>query len=358
MANTVAYGFTGLTHLFGERVTTVGIETIRQAYIDTLGEYNRTLDGMLASLVERTTTVKERFYLPGDGSLQPLDEWGVPLPTRVGGYYDVAYPIQGGGDSWGGNRVSTALMTTEEANRFTIEVMRKDADWMRRHIMAALLDKDAWTYEDDLHGSLTIQPLANGDTVTYLRRGGTSSTDNHYLAQAAAIDDSNNPFDDIYDELSEHPANSGPYVAYVSTSLKSSIEGLAVLHEVRDPDIVPGTSSDYYPLTDEFDSLRGFGDAVIGKANNMLIVEWKSLPAGYMICQARGAGSVLRQREYPDGRLQGLFPEFHSPDGARMENRAIRYAGFGVRNRVAALAYYVGGASYVTPTAFDAPLKE
>jgi hypothetical protein len=40
-----------------------------------------------------------------------LDEWGVPAVTRPGGYYDVAFPIQGGGDSFGANRVLRALQT-------------------------------------------------------------------------------------------------------------------------------------------------------------------------------------------------------------------------------------------------------
>ena len=43
--------------------------------------------------------------LGSGGTLQPLDEWGNPLPVKDEGVYDVAFPIQGGGTAWGDNRV-------------------------------------------------------------------------------------------------------------------------------------------------------------------------------------------------------------------------------------------------------------
>ena len=38
----------------------------------------------------------------------------------------------------------------------------------------------------------------------------TLGTETHYLAQANPIDNSNNPFPTIYNELIEHPGNGGP----------------------------------------------------------------------------------------------------------------------------------------------------
>lgn len=355
MANTVAYGFVGLKHLFDERITKVGVEEIWRAVQDSAAEHSRQMDALLASVVERTTAYKERAYLPGDATLQPLDEYGNPKPVRPSGYYDVAYPIHGAGYAWGTNRVSRELMTVQEANRYTLDAQRADADWMRRHILAALLDETAWTYPDDEYGDLTIEPLANGDTVVYVRKGGVAATDDHYLAQAAAIDDSNNPYNDIYDDLAEHPSNAGPYVAYIPTNLKTVTEGLTNFIEVADPDIVPGNASDV--LRNNGEAIKLFGDEVLGKTDHLWIVEWKSLPDNYIVSFALGTQMpVVMQREYPVTPLQGYFPEFHSPDGNRQINRLLRYCGFGVQNRVGALVYMIGNATYSTPASYDAPL--
>ena len=43
-------------------------------------------------------------------------------------------------------------------------------------------------------------------------------------------------------------------------------------------------------------------------------------------------------------------------DGNHIVTRLIRYAGFGVADRVGAVCYYVGNATYQVPTAYDAPL--
>ncbi len=356
MANTLAYGFVSLEHLALERVTTVGERRIFDAIQESVAEHTRQINELMSSFVELATEHKIRFALAGDGTLQPLDEHGNPLPVRPSGYYDVAFPIQGGGTAWGDNRVSRALMTVDEANRNTLDAQKRDADWMRRHILASVFDNVAWTFDDDEFGNLTIEPLANGDTVQYNKVGGAKATDTHYLAQAAAIDDSNNPFDDIYDELMEHPSNRGPVVVYVATSLTSTIEALTAFVEVGDPDLRYGVASTQIDENAPLMDIKGFGDEVLGKVNKCWIVEWRALPDGYMLAHAVGGGPVVKGRQYPATSLQGFFAENHSPDGNLREVRMIRYIGFGVANRVAAVAYYVGGGAYVIPTGYGAPL--
>jgi len=359
MANTLAYGFIGLEHLTAERVNTVGVETVWNAIQESLVEHSRQINGLMSSFVEQTTTAKERRMLPGSGTMQPLDEWGNPRVVRESGYYDVAYPIQGAGHAWGTNRVTRALITVDEVNRQTIEAMRRDQDWLKRHIMAAVFDNVSWDYDDkvgpngsDGLGSITIEPLANTDTVTYLRTGGSSAVDEHYLAQASSIDDSNNPFDDIYEELKEHPSNMDPVVVYIATNLVANTEALTAFVPVSDPEVMYGTGVDQ--LRSPID--RGLGDEVIGRVNKCWIIEWRSLPDSYMIGHAQGAGPVLKMREYPAESLQGLIAEGFSPDGAMEEIRSIRYAGFGVANRVAACVQYIGSGSYSIPSGYGAPL--
>jgi hypothetical protein len=356
--NQIAYGFTGLTHLMAERVTTVGVSVVDRAVRESVAEHNRMISRLLAEFVEPTTDHQIRNKQPGAGSLQPLDDWGNPLPVREAGYYDVAFPIRGGGTAWANNRVSRALMTVEEANRHTLESLRRDADWVKRNILAALFTNTTWTYGDAEFGSLTIQPLANGDTVTFVKRGGAAATDTHYLAQSAAISDSANPYDDIYDELLEHVENpvNGEIVCYIPTSLKATTIALSTFVEPPDVALSYGTTVTTARATQWQDSVRGLGDEVLGRVNRCWIVEWKSLPDGYILARSRGGQAPLAMREYPAAALQGLFAENHSPDGNLNEMRMIRYAGFGGLNRVGALIYYVGGGSYSIPSGYTAPL--
>lgn len=350
----ISYGFIGLEHMFSQRVEDVGIPVIRDAIALTVAEYNRQIASLTSKLVTPTENWQERFKLPGFGTHQPLDEWGNPQPTKPSGFYDVAYPIFGAGSAYGDNRVSRALATVEEVNDLTWMVLLNDIDWMRRRILSALFSNVAWTYEDSEHGNLTIQPLANGDTVTYVRVGGTSSTDTHYLAQAAAIADVTNPFPTIYAELVEHPSNTGPIVVFVPTNQVTAIQGLSSFTEVVDPDIIVGVGNNR--LGGVPAEIKAFGDEVLGKTDKCWIVEWKQLPDNYMIALDFGAPSIMRMREYKAASLKGLFPEFHSPDGNLIVSRFLRYAGFGVQNRVGALVYRIGDAAYAVPTGFTAPL--
>jgi len=359
MANTLSYGFIGLEELSKERVSDVGIERIWTAIEASHAEHQRQIDGLMATMVEKTIKAKQQLQLPGSGTSQPLDEWGNPRPVREAGYYNLAYPIQGAGHAWGTNRVSRALMTVEEANRQTVEALRRDADWIKRHIMAAIFSNDTWDFTDrigpdgaDGLGAITIQCLANTDTVVYLRVGGDSAVDEHYLAQAAAISDSADPFEDIYEELMEHPSNTEPVVVYVPTNLKASTMALTAFVPVGDSEIAYGTSTDLLrgPIG------RGLGDKVLGRVDECWIVQWRSLPDNYIIAHAQGAGPVLKMREYPASSLQGVIAENHSPDGNLSEVRSIRYAGFGVCNRVAACCCRIGNGSYAIPSGYDTPL--
>lgn len=357
--NETAYGFIGVEHLFGQRIKEVGFERVRGMIEKTTQAWNAEINAMMAGWVSPSTIIKERVELPGSGTLEPLDEtgWGNPLPVREFGHYDVGYPIQGAGIAWGTNRVSSVLMTLEEANRQMLGVMRRDATWLRQHMLGAIFSNAAWPYDDKFMGEVSVKPLANGDTVTYLKNGQTQTgTANHYLAQAQPISDAYNPFPDIYDLLQEYPSNSGPYVVYIPTNLKQNVEALEDFVKVSDDDIEPAVTRDRLRRGQGDRSVAFPGGRVIGKTDMVWVVEWRALPQNYMIAVALGAGKFLRMREWDDETLQGLFPEYHSPDGNLNLNRFIRYAGFGVYNRIAAAVYQIGAATYGVPAGFQTPL--
>lgn len=353
MANQIAYGFVGLEHLFSERIENVNVQTVMTAVEESVAEHNRQAEAMMSELSMPTVDYKTRFKQRDSYTLQPLDEYGRPSPARPAGYYDVAFPIQGGGAAYGFNHISEALATVEDVNRLTLEVMGADADWMKRHVLATLFDNTAWTYDDEEHGSLTIQPLANGDAVTYVKKAGTTATDTHYLAQANAIDASNNPFPTIYTELVEHPVNrNSPIVCYIPTNIKTTVTGLSTFVEVGDPDIQLGANDD--TIVGRLD--RGFGDEVLGKTDKCWIVEWSLLPDNYILSVARGSREpVTKMRQYPANSLQGLFKKM-VVEGNLSTTEFYRFAGFGCYNRVGAVVYRIGNASYAVPTGYDAPL--
>jgi len=357
---TVAYGFISLQDLFNQRVQTVGPKRVFDAVEQSAAEYTRVANALLAEFAMVTTDAQVQVELPGDGSLQPLDADGNPLPVAPSGKYTVAFPIQGAGTAWGTNRVTRAMLTVEEANRNTLDALQKDADWNTRHLLAALYDNVAYTYEDKVGpngskglGTITVQPLANGDTVVYARKGGVApATDSHYLAQAAAIADATNPYETIETELLEHPSNTGRILCYIPTNLKATTIALSTFKSVADPNIAYTTTE----LATNVPSV-GPGEEVLGyiEGTKCWIVLWSALPDNYIIAKMEGR-AVLKAREYPAPELQGFFPESHNVDGNHFVNRLLRYRGYGVEDRVGALVYRIGNAAYAIPTGYDAPL--
>lgn len=359
--NVDAYGFVGLKDLYNSRVLQVGIQRVYDAIYESAAEYSRVRGALLADWVEPTEVALQQFELPGSGTLQPLDADGNPLPIVPSGNYQVAFPIQGAGTAYGNNRVSRALETIAEINRSQIDAEQRDSDWLMRHILAALFTNTTYTYNDEAgpnggkgFGALTIQPLANNDAVLYKLKGATPPVaQNHFLAQAAAIDDDHNPFPTIFTELNHHPSNGNRrIIVYVATNLVPSIKALSdfVRSDLLyvNQAITVATPINPPPLN--------VGDFVRGTVDNIWIVEWGALPDGYMIAKVEGI-APLRMREYPAPELKGFFPENFSPDGNHLIYRLIRYAGFGVADRISALVMLIGNGSYSIPSGYTAPLK-
>lgn len=356
--NSVIYGFDKLADVLSGKVLSIGERAVLTAIEEASAEHTRQMNAINASLVETVTVGKDLIEQVASTEMQPLDEFGNPLPIKGLPAISVGYPIFDRGSAWASNRKTRAKMTGMDAQKRTIEMLIASANTNTRHILAALLDNVSWTFNDvDLKlGNITVYPLANNDTQTYLRSGGTQATDNHYLAQAAAISDSANPFQTIYTELVEHPGNGDLVVVYVSSSLVSTIQGLADWTPAPTMGINQAITGSTFAGGLDIEAIRGPGDLVLGHTDRCFIVEWRALPAGYMIAHAPQSGPVLAKREHPEPSLQGLFVENHSPDGNIVETRMIEMNGYGVMNRIGALVYQIGNASYQIPTGYDAPL--
>jgi hypothetical protein len=359
MANALLHGFLNLQNVLGSRLTDVGTEVVYDAIQQSVAEHNRQIAALTSLFVMPTTGYKVRYRTPTAARLQPLDENGRARPIKPAGQYDVAFPIQMGGTAWGANYVTRQKMTVQEVNDATTTVLSADARWMRDHILAALFYDDnaggnGWTWADEQYGNLNIMGLADADTVTYMVQTGADSgvTDDHYLAQAGAIANDANPYPTIYDELTEHPENLGEVICLIPTNLKATTEALTLFTPVSDPNVQVGLATDRLVGT--------LGAAVpgevIGYVEKCWIVEWKSLPSGYIVSVTSDGQPALGMREHPEANLQGFQMVAERNDHPFSETQWLRAAGFGAWNRVGAVVYRVGNGTYAAPTGYSSPL--
>jgi hypothetical protein len=177
---------------------------------------------------------------------------------------------------------------------------------------------------------------------------------NHYRAQGNRISDADSPFEEAREILQSYPSNGkADIICYIAKNLKKSIQGLTDFVEVRDPEVRAPLTSAYVDaeITDNI----GPGTEYVGKVDRIKIVVLKRLPDNYMIFKVAGK-PCLRMRQYPVPSLQGLFPELADIDGNHKDIRLIRFAGYGVADRLAALVWQIGSATYQVPAGFETPL--
>ena len=173
--------------------------------------------GMLSTFVDETTDeYKRRYKLPGGGYLQKRGGQAQSGAVKAYGSWDVAFPLSEYGDQVAASNVDLAYMTAVEFQRHLDTVTVRNLNTVRFEALYALWNNTARTFTDDLWGSLTVQPLANGDSVTYPPVVGTvtEATDDHYRAtNYTTISDSNGPIADICDPELEGISDRRPATA-------------------------------------------------------------------------------------------------------------------------------------------------
>ena len=356
MPNTLAYGFANLQDIFDENVTNVRIETLDEAVRTSAQIHSEDLNALLATFVERTTTPQIRYELPGGGELQAVGENGTPLPTRAGARYTRGFPLFRGADSFGANREAWQKMTVGGLNRRMLNVQTKDARWNIRRILAAMFTNVDYVFddEDDEIGAITVGTLAKtGDGSIYPNLKGELTSFNHYVGQANAISDTENPYKEAAGLLRQHPSNLEPFVAYVSTSLIEDTMALSAFYLARGLEPLVNFGADVSTADDGVEEFVGFGKRVVGVANNVILVEAPRVPDGWIITYASGSGAPLRMREEPEAGLQGLQPVIHQVDSNFRRYDFYRKAGYGVANPVSVVVTQVGSATYSIPSGFD-----
>lgn len=351
----VLYGVLSMKDLASQRVTEVGVDVVVDSIEQTRREHERALNALVALFALPTTNFKTRFKSSSAHRLQPLDNAGRALPVKPLNVYDVAFPLQQAGTAYGFDDVTEKKITLQEVAQVVSSIMDADARWMRDHILAALFHHDGtngWTWPDEEHGDLTVYGLANGDAQSYQIMSGADAdaTDDHLLGSATLTA---GVFQNIYDELIEHPENGeGEIVTLIAPNLKSTAEGLTGFAEIEDDDVRPATSRDV--LTGEL--TQAVPGTVLGKIERQWVVEWKGLPSNYVLSVATGGDKPLRQREDPEPELRGFVEVAKRENHPWYETQYRRRAGFGAWNRVGAVAYFIdGGAAFATPSGYESP---
>ncbi len=361
MATNALYGYLQQKDLLSALVTDSNVPVLNEAIDNYIAGVTAEINAMSSLFATPTTKFKEKFLSMSVARSQPVDEFGKAVPIKPSGSYDVAYPIQGSGLSFGADYVTRAKMTGADVARIISTLTDGDARWMRDHIFGGLMygtsGGSGWTFDDPINGSLTILGLANGDSQLYVKSGGAIETDTHILAQANAIDGSNNNFTSDADDLREHPENSGEVIAFIPTGLKASVMALTEFVRASDPNVTVGTSNSV--LTGDLGVT--YPGTLIGYLEDagVWVVEWKNHPASYYTMIMTGGERPLGFRQDPETSLQGFVRVTDGTDAANYpfyDSQYLRRAGFGARNRVGALVRRVGNGTYAVPTNYGSPM--
>lgn len=340
-------------------LSTLGQRVVYDAISEVLAQHNADLDAALNVFVEETTgDHKRRYKLPGGGRLQRLNTQSPAAAVKAYGQWDVAFPLEGFGAQMAGNRIDMAYMTVQDLDRHLNTITQQNLNTTRFEMLKALLNSSQDTFVDPQWGSLSIEPLANGDAVTYPPALGSESeaTDTHYLESgyaASAISDTNNPFPTVRDELEEHfgaTQGGSNIVSFINNAETPEVEALSDFDPVNDRFTEPGANRDTL-----FGLPAMMPGRVIGRCNGVWVVEWRWIPANYLLALHLDAPRPLIRRVDPaeTGLPVGLTlvaeSDTHPISASHYENRF----GFGAGNRLNGVVMEFGtGGSYTTPTAY------
>lgn len=330
--------------------------------LNLIGEYlnrvNADLAAQMAVFLGNTTeNYKLRYKLPGGGRLQRRGGKAESAATKAYGGYDVAFPLEDFGAQFASDDVSLAYMTAGDMERHLSNIAIQNVNTVRFEVLKALLNNTADTFSDPLWGSLTIQPLANGDTVTYPPVLGSESeaTEDHYLESgyaATAISDTNNPYTTIRQELEEHfgASTGGDNIAvFINPAETPETEALNDYDQVVDNFIRAGANVNV-PVT-----LPSVPGRILGRTNGVWVVEWRWIPANYMVGIHLEAEAPLYMRVDPadTGLGMGLQLVANSDDFPNVAAHYRHRFGLGVANRLNGVVMELGtGGTYTIPTAY------
>lgn len=345
-------------------VNTIGQRAIYDATTEYLSRWNEELNAFVSLFVEETTEAyTERYMLPGSGYLERRGRMALPSAIKATGSWDVGYPLEDFGAQVGGDDIAIAYMTLQDLERHLQTVLIKDMNTMRFEMLRCLFNSSTRTFVDETFGSITVQPLANGDSVLYPPIQGTitEATATYYAESgyaSSSISDSNNPFETVGTILKARhgsPTGGAPIFAFHNSAQNAKIKALTNFVPYTDARIIPSTAANRFDPVSVPPNTPG---EVIGITDSCVNIAWDWIPANYILFLHTGVPAPLKMRV--DLQRTGLprgLQLVSTSDSAPFTGSFWRHRfGFGCGNRLAAYVLELGtGGSYTVPTAYNLP---
>lgn len=353
------FGALGLPDTDRSFIATIGQKVVYDAAQQLIEQYNAGLTAAMSVFVERETEdYKLRYKLPGNGRLQKRGNQSQAGAVKATGQWDVAFPLEDFSAVIASDDVTRAYMTVEEFNRQLNTVFIQDRNAVRHEILKALFNNTARTFIDPLWGSLTVQPLANGDGTLYppVEGSETEADDTHHLESgyaSASISTTNNPLVTLRDELEEHfgggASGGSNIVVFCNQAQTSILSGLADFARVKQNYVAEGDNT---AIAERVATLPGKN---IGYGYGVFLNEWRWIPANYLLAIHLDAPKPLMVRVDPANTGLGRGLQLVSSDTEHpFESAFYRHRfGVGVGNRLNGVVMELGtGGSYTIPTTF------
>lgn len=306
-----------------------------------------------------------RYKLPGSGKMQEAGTQAPAGAVKASGSWDVAFPLKDFRDAVAGDDISMAYMTAAELQRHIDTVISRDANTRRFEILKRLFNNVATTWVDPLWSTLTIQPLANADAVTYPPVLGSESdaTEDHYLESgyaASAISDTNNPYVTGANELEEHfgtPTGGSNIVAFVNNAQVAKTRALTDFVPISDYGVTPGAQTATVNAIPA-DLTAGGSWRLVGREEGagVWVAEWRFIPANYILFVHLDAPRPLWERSDPadTGLGTGLQLVAQNDEVPFVTSTWRDRFGYGTGNRLNGCVIELGtGGTYTIPTAFQ-----
>jgi hypothetical protein len=354
------FGILGLSDTERVFANTVGQAVVYDGITRLVSRYNDELYAALSVFVEeQTPDFKERYKLPGGGRLQRRGGYAPSAAVKAYGGYDVAYPLEDFGAQLADSDVAMAYMTIQDIDRHLDTIFIQDANTVRFELLKALLNNVQDTFVDPLHGSLSIEPLANGDANTYPPVLGSESeaTEDHYLESgyaASAISDTNNPYITVRDELEHHfgAVQGGANIAaFINSAEVPETEALTDYVDLTDRFIRPGDNA-----ATLFNLPSRMPGRLIGRTNGCWVFEWRWIPSAYLVAVDLDSPPPLKLRIDPPNTGLGRGLKLVARDEAYpLELAHYRHRfGLGCGNRLNGVVMEFGsGGSYSIPSGYS-----
>lgn len=352
------FGILGVSDHERVFVNTIGQDVVYDAVNELVARYNEELASIRGIFVERSTEdFKFRYMLPGGGRLQRMSGLAPSAEVRAYGKWDVALPLEGFGAAVGGGRVDLAYMSIQDLDRHLDTVMIQDRNTYRFEMLRRLFNDQQRSFSDELHGTLAVEPLANGDTVLYPPVLGveTEATEDHYYHTgytSANISDTNNPFITIVDELEEHfgsPTGGSNIVAFINQAQVAKVEALTAFDEVTDRFITPGDDTAV-----PFGLPASMPGKIIGRCSGCWVVVYRWVPADYIFGLHLDAPAPLFERVDPaDTGLPVGLALVATEDKYPLQNAYWEHRfGLGVGNRLNGVFLEFNASAFSIPTGY------